>query len=489
MTADLDGRFDDADEDPGSGPQPSPVPARSAPIPKLASWTAPLSAHGESDPDDDDDYDDQAVDYEWGAGFRGDRAAAGGPAALKANRCQPADQRFRHKYENRINLRAYEAPHNHWSGPALNPVFEQHRKTDKERHRVKDKSDRATIENVLDPRTRMILFKLLDKKFIQTINGCISTGKEANVYHCQAGDGSAADCAVKIYKTSILVFKDRDKYVTGEHRFRSGYSKKNPRKMVRTWAEKEMRNLTRLHHAGIRCPEPILLRDHVLLMSFLGQDGWPAPRLHDAEIAESKARELYWDLVLTIRKIYHVCKLVHGDLSEYNLLFHNGKAFVIDEERLALLDQLAAATIEDEPTAEDEIAENVFQQVHIARALEEIANPGADIAKVKAGEKELLYQTVTGVVLCQDQAQTKEDESESDDASESDSDGSEGSDGNDNVTGKGQKDLKNSRRPREESPNSRKERKKAVKDQQAAKRKEKIKKHVKKKKEKATKKK
>eukprot|EP00094_Tigriopus_californicus_P003838 TCALIF_03694-PA protein Name:"Similar to RIOK1 Serine/threonine-protein kinase RIO1 (Homo sapiens)" AED:0.12 eAED:0.12 QI:0/0/0/0.75/1/1/4/0/335 len=333
-------------------------------------------------------------------------------------------------------------------------------------HRVKDKSDRATIENVLDPRTRMILFKLLDKKFIQTINGCISTGKEANVYHCQAGDGSAADCAVKIYKTSILVFKDRDKYVTGEHRFRSGYSKKNPRKMVRTWAEKEMRNLTRLHHAGIRCPEPILLRDHVLLMSFLGQDGWPAPRLHDAEIAESKARELYWDLVLTIRKIYHVCKLVHGDLN-----------------------QLAAATIEDEPTAEDEIAENVFQQVHIARALEEIANPGADIAKVKAGEKELLYQTVTGVVLCQDQAQTKEDESESDDASESDSDGSEGSDGNDNVTGKGQKDLKNSRRPREESPNSRKERKKAVKDQQAAKRKEKIKKHVKKKKEKATKKK
>ncbi len=50
---------------------------------------------------------------------------------------------------------------------------------------------------------------------------------------------------LQVYKTSILVFKDRDKYVTGEFRFRHGYCKHNPRKMVRTWAEKEMRNLTR----------------------------------------------------------------------------------------------------------------------------------------------------------------------------------------------------------------------------------------------------
>ncbi len=90
---------------------------------------------------------------------------------------------------------------------------------------------------------------------------------------------SLCDFFFQIYKTSILVFKDRDKYVTGEFRFRQGYGKKNPRKMVRTWAEKEMRNLTRLHNHGIRCPEPILLRSHVLLMGFLGTDGWPAPRL------------------------------------------------------------------------------------------------------------------------------------------------------------------------------------------------------------------
>ena len=42
--------------------------------------------------------------------------------------------------------------------------------------RVRDKADRATVEQVMDPRTRMILFKLLNRGFIQEINGCISTG-------------------------------------------------------------------------------------------------------------------------------------------------------------------------------------------------------------------------------------------------------------------------------------------------------------------------
>lgn len=99
--------------------------------------------------------------------------------------------------------------------------------------------------------------------------------------------------ALKIYKTSILIFKDRDRYVSGEYRFRKGYrytrnlpsippfltlsihSRHNPRKMVRVWAEKEMRNLKRLQTAGIRCPEPIEVRENVLVMSFIGDtEGW-----------------------------------------------------------------------------------------------------------------------------------------------------------------------------------------------------------------------
>jgi RIO kinase 1 len=121
--------------------------------------------------------------------------------------------------------------------------------------------------------------------------GCLSTGKEANVYYAKGKSSSSllssttssncsfsAEYAVKIFKTSILVFKDRDKYVSGEYRFRNGYCKSNPRKMVKTWAEKEMRNLKRLFSQNIPSPIPILLKSHILIMSFLGNNGWCAPR-------------------------------------------------------------------------------------------------------------------------------------------------------------------------------------------------------------------
>lgn len=122
------------------------------------------------------------------------------------------------------------------------------------------------MEQVLDARTRMILFKMLNRCVFEQINGCISTGKEANVYH--ASKGNEQQFAIKVYKTSILVFKDRDRYVTGEFRFRGGYCSGNPRKMVRLWAEKEMRNLTRLEkvqekHDCIKrlCSLPICLEN------------------------------------------------------------------------------------------------------------------------------------------------------------------------------------------------------------------------------------
>ena len=192
---------------------------------------------------------------------------------------------------------------------------------------TRDKSERATTESVMDPRTRIILFKLVNAGWVSSINGCISTGKEANVYHALGKD---KDFAIKVYKTSILVFKDRDKYVSGEHRFRRGYCKSNPRKMVRTWAEKECRNLKRMHAAGIPCPEVEILRQHVLVMSFIGKDGWPAPRLKDANISVDTARGLYVDLIKMMRVMFHTCHLVHADLSEFNILYMSGKLYIID---------------------------------------------------------------------------------------------------------------------------------------------------------------
>ncbi|KAL5519802.1 hypothetical protein ACEPAG_1462 [Sanghuangporus baumii] len=194
---------------------------------------------------------------------------------------------------------------------------------------MKDKADRATNEQVLDPRTRIILYKMIGRGLVQEINGCVSTGKEANVYHAISPEGR--HLAMKIYKTSILIFKDRDRYVSGERRFQRGYSRHNPRKMVRMWAEKELRNLRRLTIARIPCPAPIEVRENVLVMEFLGdEEGWASPRLKDAGIPESEYRRLYEDLVLTVRRLFHDCRLVHADLSEYNILYHAKSLYIID---------------------------------------------------------------------------------------------------------------------------------------------------------------
>jgi len=267
---------------------------------------------------------------------------------------------------SRINLNS--------SHKVSNAVTKMHHLESSKRKSHTGRDDRATSEQCLDPRTRLILFRMLSNGFLELIDGCLSTGKEANVYYAKAGRVAAAaaanavdaspvsrgagsvskdsvggsssssniatfapllsphitEYAIKIFKTSILVFKDRDKYVSGEHRWRKGYCKSNPRKMVKVWAEKEMRNYRRIHAAGIRCPQPVLLKSHVLIMEFLGTDGWPSPRIRDAGLSEKRLREAYVQTILIMRHMYQRCKLVHGDLSEYNLLWHRNEVYVID---------------------------------------------------------------------------------------------------------------------------------------------------------------
>lgn len=272
--------------------------------------------------DSPDDFDDENEDFYGYGDSRRDNTQM---STNKLTNYQPSEKLFP-KYANKINVEKYEGPP--LPHKAANLLIQTERRLENDRIRVKDKHDRATAEQVMDPRTRMILFKLLSRGIISEINGCISTGKEANVYHASSKSGQ--QYAVKIYKTSILIFKDRDKYVKGEFRFRHGYCRHNPRKMVRTWAEKEMRNLVRMHSNGINVPEPILLRSHVLVMSFIGKDGWPAPLLKDVELTQSKAREIYRDVVILMWKIYNKCKLVHADLSEFNMLYDSGEVYIID---------------------------------------------------------------------------------------------------------------------------------------------------------------
>ena len=406
-----------------------------------------------------DESSDEEVSGNWNLDWEDERgdftkkfnaARTGQPNANRNTPSQkvhePSSKVFQ-RFENRINLGNVEG--RHVSGSATNTLLGVSK--GESRVRTKDKADRATSEQVLDPRTRMILFKLLSRGLITEINGCVSTGKEANVYYAASPSG---DCAIKVYKTSILVFKDRDKYVTGEFRFRQGYARHNPRKMVRVWAEKEMRNLNRIFMAGLPCPKPVLLRGHVLVMEFIGEDGWPSPKLKNVQLSESKARELYLECVHILRQLYHTCKLVHADLSEYNLLLHNGHLCVIDVSQSVehnhphaleflrkdcanvteffrrnkvcvmtvkeLFDFVTDITItseniddylerarekassrtfdQDKKSAEEEVSEAVFQQIFIPRALDEVVRYEKDYESVQSGQGEdIAYSTVTGL--------------------------------------------------------------------------------------------
>ena len=96
------------------------------------------------------------------------------------------------------------------SHAASNATEGAERKANKAKNTGLTRDERATTEQVLDPRTRLLLFKLLNAGTLSSINGCVSTGKEANVYHAEGKDG---EYAIKVYKTSILIFKDRDRYI------------------------------------------------------------------------------------------------------------------------------------------------------------------------------------------------------------------------------------------------------------------------------------
>lgn len=458
----------------------------------------------------------------------------------KITNYQPADKLFK-KYVHKINVEKYEGPVLPHS--AANFLMETSKKFENERIRTKDKCDRATAEQVMDPRTRMILFKLLNRGLITEVNGCISTGKEANVYHATSLKEGVKDYAIKIYKTSILVFKDRDKYVTGEFRFRHGYCKSNPRKMVRTWAEKEMRNLVRMHTVGLPVPEPILLRSHVLVMEFIGKDGWPAPKLKDVELSTSKACRLYRDIIIMMWQMYNKCRLVHADLSEYNMLYHDGKIYLIDVSQSVEHDHphaleflrkdctniseffrrkdVATMTVKDlfdfitDPTINENnmddylekmceqivqsvplnneqlVAEEVFKNVYIPQTLSEVIDFERDINEVKCNgdSSDLVYRTIAGftkdlVPLEKPDLLAKVNCEKCEENQRTSDNVSENSSDSNDESEEDKSKFINSARPRDESPDSKKARKKAVKIEQAEKRKSKVKKHIKKKKEK-----
>ena len=191
---------------------------------------------------------------------------------------------------------------------------------------IHDKSkERATVEEVFDQTTRMVVFNLMNSGILYELNGVVSSGKEARVYWGKTKEGR--DLAVKIYLTSSAEFKKgMHKYIEGDPRFKD--VKHDTRSLINVWAQKEFRNLGEAYAAKVRVPKPIGVKSNVVIMEFIGQDGISAPSLK--EQPPSNPERVYKVIVTYLKRLYQKGKIVHGDLSEYNIMMWEGKPVVFD---------------------------------------------------------------------------------------------------------------------------------------------------------------
>ncbi|KAG1689725.1 hypothetical protein DVH05_001931 [Phytophthora capsici] len=195
----------------------------------------------------------------------------------------------------------------------------------------------ATTDGVMDDRTTLILQKMINRGELDEVHGCVQSGKEAHVYFAMGTDEVTmrpVQLAVKIFRTTLNEFGNRHEYVTGDRRFDLNFQKKDQRRQIKAWTDKEYRNLCRAAKCSIRAPAPIVCKEHVLVMQFVGADGWPEPTLKDvqADLSPKLQARAYADVLQATRGLYQRAHLVHGDLSEYNILFAHR------EKRIWLID-------------------------------------------------------------------------------------------------------------------------------------------------------
>jgi len=184
--------------------------------------------------------------------------------------------------------------------------------------------ERQTVDEVFDKQTLMTLYDLMTSGIIDSVRYPISSGKEGNIFYAEDEDGDPL--ALKIFRTSTSTFKRFGKYIEGDPRFK-GLSG-NRRKMIYAWTNKEYRNLQRYYEAEIPVPEPVSFSKNCLVMEYIGDETGPAPQIKDVILED--VDETYDEVISFIIDGYRDAHLVHGDMSEYNILMMEDQPILID---------------------------------------------------------------------------------------------------------------------------------------------------------------
>ena len=179
-----------------------------------------------------------------------------------------------------------------------------------------------------------VLVSLTDQGVIDEVIRPLKSGKEAQVYLVSSqGERRVA----KVYKSMHRSFKHRAQYTEGR-KVRNSRDQRAMQRRTRhgkaqeeaAWKSAEVDIIYRLHDGGVRVPTPYNFIDGVLLMELVcGDDGHPAPRLGELALDAETATRYFKQLLTEVVKMLCV-GIVHGDLSDYNVLVDAHGPVVID---------------------------------------------------------------------------------------------------------------------------------------------------------------
>ena len=176
---------------------------------------------------------------------------------------------------------------------------------------------------------------LVDDGLVDEVLRSLKSGKEADVFVVRCGD--EIRCA-KVYKeatkrnfrNNVLYQEGRNVRGSRQARAMEKGSRYGRKEAEEAWLSAEVDALYRLAAAGVTVPQPFGFFEGVLLMELVtDEDGHPAPRLGDVAFDADTARELHGVMINEI--VQMLCAgLIHGDLSEYNVLIGPEGPVIID---------------------------------------------------------------------------------------------------------------------------------------------------------------
>lgn len=184
-----------------------------------------------------------------------------------------------------------------------------------------------------------------EQDLITDVIHVVKGGKEATVYCCTADSKTGlAYAAAKIYRPRMFrslkndalyrqgrAQRDLDGKVTrNSHHQRDAFRSERGRgAQVSAWIDFEFQTHTLLFNIGANVPRPLAHVGNAVLMEYIGVEGEPAPLLRDVRLAREEAQPLF-ECILHNIELCLEHNRIHGDLSEYNILYWQGSVLLID---------------------------------------------------------------------------------------------------------------------------------------------------------------